>query len=410
MSNSLAIAAVTATLRQLLQDGITAETDLNDTVITMQPPDRARTNGTNTNQLNIFLYQTLPNAALRNSDMPGRANPGERAMPPLALNLFYLLTAYGRDNDQAQPFSQQVLGRAMSILHDHPLLLRDEVQAALPASDLHAQLERVRFTLQPLTVEDIFKLWSGFQTQYRLSVAYEASVVLIDSTLATSAALPVLTRGQDNSGITAHGSVASPFPLIETISAQQPAAQFGDTITITGQHFDAGTVTVLFQNYRLRDPIRVDPLPGGTAVKIQVTVNTNPAVWNAGFYSVSLEVKEKPGTPDERIRITNEIPFAIAPTITSTFPISAALATNQATVDLTTAPDVTPDQRVAIFLDDREIPADPLASPGNTLHFQVNPAMAGSYLVRLRVDGVDSLLVDRSGSKPVYRDQRVVIA
>ena len=47
---------------------------------------------------------------------------GEPAQPPLALNLFYLLTAYGRDNDAQRPFSHMLLGRAMSILHDHPVL------------------------------------------------------------------------------------------------------------------------------------------------------------------------------------------------------------------------------------------------------------------------------------------------
>jgi hypothetical protein len=39
----------------------------------------------------------------------------------------------------------------------------------------------VRVTLQPLSLEEMSRLWSTFQTQYRLSVAYEVSVVLIDS-------------------------------------------------------------------------------------------------------------------------------------------------------------------------------------------------------------------------------------
>jgi hypothetical protein len=47
---------------------------------------------------------------------------------------------------------------------------------------LHEQVERVRITLQPLTLEEVAKLWNVFQTPYRISVAYEVSVVLIEST------------------------------------------------------------------------------------------------------------------------------------------------------------------------------------------------------------------------------------
>src|SRR5438034_2772333 len=113
MSNPLAIPAVTATLRNLLTQ-LTTEPELNDTTVTTQPLDRARTNGNTANQLNLFLYQALPNAALRNMDMPRQVKPGETGMPPLALNLYYLLTAYGRDNDTQRPFSHHLLGRAMS--------------------------------------------------------------------------------------------------------------------------------------------------------------------------------------------------------------------------------------------------------------------------------------------------------
>src|SRR5262249_2170547 len=161
-----------------------------DTNITMLPLDRARTNGSNGNQINIFLYHVLPSSTWRNMDLPTRARPGETSAPALGLNLYYLVTAFGRDNDTNRPFSHQVLGRAMSTLHDHPLLGADEIKAALPNNDLWAQVERVRFTLQPYSMEEIAKLWTGFQTEYRLSVAYEASVVLIESTRRITAALP----------------------------------------------------------------------------------------------------------------------------------------------------------------------------------------------------------------------------
>ncbi|HKN83724.1 MAG TPA: DUF4255 domain-containing protein, partial [Pyrinomonadaceae bacterium] len=199
MSNSRAIAAVTATLRSLIERGFDPAKDPNadplvqGTAVTMQPPDEARGANPPERQLNLYLYQVMPNAAYRNADMPRQVRPGETGQPPLALNLYYLLTAYAIDDQQ--PVSHRILGRAMAVLNDHPLLGRREIETAFPNSGLSDQFERIRLSLQPLALEDIFKLWSGFQTHYRLSAAYEATVVLIDSTRPGSAPMPVLQRG-----------------------------------------------------------------------------------------------------------------------------------------------------------------------------------------------------------------------
>jgi hypothetical protein len=173
MSNSLAIAAVTATLRQLLDRGLA---DVPGTRVTTRPPDKARTEAAG-NQVNLFLYQITPNAAWRN--IPAATGPPSQ--PPLALNLYYLLSAYGDNEDDPGPMSHQLLGQAMRLLHDHPVLDPAVVRGALPGADLHEQVERVRITLQPLSLDEMSKLWTTFQAPYRLSVAYEAAVVRIDS-------------------------------------------------------------------------------------------------------------------------------------------------------------------------------------------------------------------------------------
>lgn len=411
MSQPSAIAAVAATLRNLLSAGVTPDPELNDTTVTTQPPDRARTAGNNANQLNIFLYQALPNAAWRNMDMGGRANPGENAMPPLALTLHFLITAYGRDNDLVQPFSLQLLGRAMRVLHDNAVLLSSEIKNALPGNDLFSQLEHVRLTLQPLSTEEIYRLWSGFQTPYRTSVAYEASVVLIDSRNSVKAALPVLTRGRDNSGISAQPSLIPPFPEIEKITfpEEQTSAQLGAIATIEGHDF-AGDIQVLFRNARLGDAIEGKVQPGGTTEKITVLIDDSPSKWMAGLFTVSIRASENKGTVQERVRVSNEAPFAIAPVIVAAvFPIPVTIVSGKATVILTCRPKVRPEQRVALLLGDREVIAEPFKTPTDKLTFVLQPVEAGSYLIRLRVDGVDSQLVDRSQPVPVFKNQRLVI-
>src|SRR6185437_3509492 len=225
MSNALAIAAVTATLEAVLSHGVHSDSDLTDTQMTVLPPDKARGSIT-TNQLNLFLYQILPDAAWRNMDVPSRVKPGETGMPPLVLTLHYLMTAYARENDISQPFDHHLLGKAMSVLYDHALLGPDEIKLALPGSDLERQVERVRITLQPLSVEEISKLWTGFATQYRLSVGYEVSVALIDSTQPVKTPLPVLTRGAQDKGPSSHANLIPPFPALDSVTSpnQQPSA------------------------------------------------------------------------------------------------------------------------------------------------------------------------------------------
>ena len=416
MSQPSAIAAVAATLRNLLTLGVTPDQDLNDTTVTTMPPDRARAVGNNANQLNIFLYQAMPNAAWRNLDMPGRANPGEIAMPPLALTLHFLLTAYGRDNDLVQPFSLQLLGSAMRLLHDRAVLLVDDIKNALPGNDLHAQVEHVRLTLQPLSTEEIYRLWSGFQTPYRTSVAYEASVVLIDSKRSVKAALPVLTRGRDDSGIFAQANLIPAAPEITqiTLPEDQPSVQLGGLLTITGHDF-TGDVQVLFRTPRQHDSIELIPKTV-TSDKIEVVISDDPALWMPGLFTVSIRSTEDKGSVKERVRISSEVPLAIAPIITSfatpavPIPFTLIAATKIATVQLTCRPNVRPEQRVALFLEDREVIAEPMNGPTDKLTFVVREAKAGSFHVRLRVDGVDSQIVDRSGKVPVFFDQKVLIA
>jgi uncharacterized protein DUF4255 len=409
MSNPLAIATVTAALRNLLTQGITADPELGDATVTTQPVDRARVNGNNANQVNVFLYHTLPSAAWRNMDLPGRVMPGESGLPTLGVNLYYLITAYGRDNDAQRPFSHHLMGRAMSILYDHPLLSSDEIKAALPNNDLWLQIERVRFTLQPISLDEISKLWTGFQTQYRLSVAYEASVVLIESTRPVRTPVPVLTRGPADSGVVAQADLIPPFPAIAEVLPpnQQPSAVLGDTVTIHGHHLDGTQVAVQLTSRRLAAPLKVAVLPGGTEAQVTFQIPNDPVNVPAGFYTVSVIVSRK----GEADRITNEMPVTLSPKITSAMPMKVKRVKGDVTLNLTCAPEVRPSQRAALLLGSQEVAAAAHPNQGAQLTFVVHSAVPGEYLTRLRVDGVDTLLVDRSVTPPVFdASQKVKIS
>lgn len=427
MSNSLAIAAVTKTLVNLITHGVP---DLPNQKVTTLPPEKARK--ASEDQLNIFLYHTPLNAAWRNMDMPRQIRPGETGQPPLGLNLHYLITGYGKDDDDI--LGQQWLGKAMSILHDHPVLGAKEITNALAASGLQDQIERVRITPLSMSSEEMSKLWTAFQAPYRISVAYQVDVVLIESTRPSQTPLPVLARGQDDTGARAQADLIPPFPAIEDIRRVDPGTgdlqpmqrrlsfELDDKIAILGHHFglEEGdmskvTLTVRLSTPRLDKPQDVAVAAGdANNQQIIVKIPSVPADFPAGFYTVSVLVTPN-GKPDET-RTTNEWALLLAPQITSGMPLSVARSNivdglGEATINLTCTPEVRPEQRVALALGDLEVRAKPPAAQTNALVFIAKKIGAGTYRVRLRVDGVDSHIVDFTDpKKPQFiESQKVTI-
>lgn len=442
MSNSRAIAAVTATLRHLIERGFDPTKDPNadplvaGTSITMQPPDEARSaNPPPERQLNLYLYQVMPNAAYRNADVPRQLRPGETGQPPLALNLYYLITAYAVDD--AQPISHRILGRAMAVLNDHPVLGRREIETTLPDTGVSEQFERIRLSLQPLALEDIFKLWSGFQTHYRLSAAYEATVVLIESSRPVNAPAPVLQRGPDDAGNTSSAGVS--LPLIREIRPPRgkSSATLGDELLIVGQNLDAvASVRFTLINSRsngVQPIVLLPPAVEQTNQGIKVTLPNDAAAaeaWAAGFYSVAVVV-----TRNQQTWSSNDLPLAIAPSIENVAPANTVARDPQGDVSITITckPNVRLakvddthmrfDQPVVLLLGSaRQIapdpppppPVPPAQPPASTdqlvFTFHVDPTEVGEYLMRLRVDGVDSVPLDPASDIPKFAaDQKLEV-
>lgn len=415
MSNALAVGAVTATLRNLLFAGLADE--LSGGTVTTKSPDLARDSNDTTNQVNLFLYHVTYDAAWLNMNIPNQIKPNESGFPPLPLVLHYLITAYGENDDALDPVSHRLLGTAMRVLHDHPLLGADEIKIALNGNDLGDQVERVRITPEPLTIDEMSKLWTTFQTNYRISTAYQVSVVLIESERATKTPLPVLTRGKDDRGVKSQPDLTPPFPALTLLAMpeKQPVARLGDTLTLEGFHLEGDTVTAQFKHPRLEDIIPVPTLPGGTSTKVSVRIpDSAPQDWASGVMTVSLLI-DKTG---EQPRVTNELPFALAPVITSALPLTAFIdGSGDAEVELTCAPEVLPAQHASLLLSDldaRQIAAEPHAAQTDTLTFIIRGASASAegFFIRLRVDGVDSLLVvDYTAVPPAFnQNQKVQIS
>lgn len=402
MSNALAVAATTATLRNLLLSQIPLlDVDLSDLEVTTQPLDVAR-KGITKAQLNCFLFHTHTNGAWRNMEMPRQVRPGETGSPPLALNLHYLMTAYGRGESDNDAVSHRVLGAAMSVLHDHPVLSRADIQVALAGSDLAEQYEPLKITPLPMSLEELSKLWTVFMTSYRVSAAYELTVLLIDSRAPVKSPLPVLARGQADRGWPA---VAQSAPTLREVRPvrSQPAARLGEDVVMVGERLPADA-TARFTSTRLGPPVELQPA-AGTATEVVVHLPTEAedpgalARWAPGLYTVAMTVI-RPGAPTIT---SNEAVFALAPQITVS-PTTAPAGTVELTV--TCGPRIVPGQRVLLVFGERQAEPSSISSPADTaqpttLTFSIPDVVAGSHVVRLRVDGVDSIPVVHEGSPPV---------
>ncbi|MCX4510848.1 Pvc16 family protein [Streptomyces sp. NBC_01619] len=194
MSNALAFATVTQALALLIESNLSPEMDIAVKVETRRPPAEPPTEPT----INVFLYQVTPNPSMRHTDLPTRAADGTLVKrPAAALDLHYLISAYG---EEAKLVGQRLIGCVVRTLHEIPVLPRELIELAaerpyLAGSDLAQSPQKVRFTPTVMDVDETSKLWGMLhQTPYSLSVAYQASLVLIEGREKPVPAKPVETR------------------------------------------------------------------------------------------------------------------------------------------------------------------------------------------------------------------------
>lgn len=193
MSDSQVFRNISVYLRQVLLDGLSGSEGSNVVgtgSISLDSPERLLGNGggNNTSQsqalLSLYLYQVTPNAHLNNQPLISNGN-GQQNYPPLSLNLFYLLTPLGATPEQ----DLLILGRVMQLFAAVPI-----IQAAFLDSHLRPATPAVRLLLNPLSLEELTRIWNAFNQPYRLSVAYQVQVVSIDNVRLSEDYAPVFER------------------------------------------------------------------------------------------------------------------------------------------------------------------------------------------------------------------------
>ena len=400
MSDYLAAGGVSAVLCSLLTTALTnggPSTILGSSPpgITANSPDLITTGNGEHPRLNLFMYYASLNPALRNLDLPSTDSGGGRlSNPPLALNLHYLLTAYG--SSQFDP--EILLAWAMQVFHETPVVPRQTIQDALTnllsqsspeakligTSTLANQIEHIRITPETLTTEEIYRLWTAFQTHYRPTTSYQVSVVVIQSTQSYTSNLPVQRRSL----------VALPLqsPVIENLTPSMVAV--GQVLTINGSNFVGDSAANTLVSFDFGAGINPDTLQGNC---IRVTLPPN---LQAGTRTVRVErlvTFPSSSTPHSGFN-SSPAPFQLIPTITTASPLAA---TQGASLVVGISPPVGRTQRAVLYIGDGAIPIDerPVTDPATstTLTFPIAKDFPlGTFPIRIEIDGAQSKLTPNS--------------
>jgi len=429
----LAIGAVSAVLRNLLDNGLIEASSPGTPVnVTAVAPDRIDLEDTAASpSLNLFLYRTSPNQGWAETRLPAFDGNGSRLThPPLALNLHYLLTAYGTSDFEAEI----LLGYAMHLLHERPVLDRQAIRDALDpsplgasilppafqavtAADLADQLEAVTVTQEPMDTEEMSRLWSAIQSKYRPTASYLVSVVLIEARKPSRAALPVLSRGRvdiatgRDRGVVVEPSLLPPYPTIIHVAPDhlQPAARLGDHVRLEGHHLSGTSLVVRFSHRLLDEPHEITIATNADSTGIDLTLPSDAAAqqdWPAGVYLVSVSLI-RPNEADPRV--TNVAAMLLAP-VPQLPPTSVTRdGDRNVTVTLDVEPLLRPAQGAQLTLGQDSAPVEPHGTtPAGTLTFKFGDVPQDDQWVRLTVDGVESLLLDRSEEPPSFDPSQFV--
>ncbi len=420
MSHTLSLVAVTAVLKDLLENGLVNDSitaSIGDVIVTALPPDRISVGTDERAQLNLFLYQITQN---RNANWVAQEIRGKRpptvkeirsANPPLALDLHYLLTAYGAKDFQ----SELLLGYIMQLLHEMPVLTSDIIETALKnasavntssvlsqalssvsVSDLAENIGQIKISPEFFSMEETSKLWSALQTNYRPSAAYCVSMVAIESR---------------NSNTYCH-TVPLSRPIVEEVTARSgamPEIVAGSVLLIRGKQL-RGDLT------RIRLSVVESLLEPQHVMESQVNLSLPPNL-SAGIHGVQVvHLLGGRGVQFQEVE-SNIMPFVLHPTIavSKTHVQEDGNKLYSGEISIECNPEVGKAQRVILLLyevsshgaESYSFPVAPRNEDTKLLAFPVNNVKAGTYLVQIQVDGAASLLQTNQAGQ--YDSPQVII-
>lgn len=397
MSNWLGLATVTGVLgarvrRHLTDAGLTFD-------VTASHPLDAETHGAF-----VHLYSVLPNPALRNETLPERAPDGSVIRPPrLALDLFYQLTFVG---DPSAYDVERMAGAVLTGLHAHPWLAPQEISdfvaaqpagSVLAASDLADQVEQVRATPLSSDVEELSRLWGMAQRGFhRLSVPYRVSMVALEPDLPGGPAAPVA-----DAAVTVSTLRTPRLDAVSSSARDQAVVQTGEQLVLRGSGLVGETTLVALGEQR-----RTPEVQSPTELRLAFDAASGLP---AGVYAVQVRhLATLAGGGQRDGASSGSLPVALVPVLDDSTTAVEVIAEggppapvgHRVTVALDPVP--APGQKLALTLtstaDGSRRTVEGGTVQAGTVRFETRPTLpSGSHLVRVSVDGAETLLALGAG-------------
>lgn len=174
-----ALYSTSETIQKVIDDGISSLSIAGSTYHAfLNTPEELQAN--NREGIAVWLYRVVRDPD-RLNDPPERVGWNQLKAPPLPLRLHYLITPItgrsqngpGLGSSQAE---QTLLGKILQLFHAHPILRGTDLQADFVGTDVELHMR-----LEPMSLEEITRVWEALEGSYQLSVSYEVSVVNIES-------------------------------------------------------------------------------------------------------------------------------------------------------------------------------------------------------------------------------------
>lgn len=145
-------------------------------------PDTVRDSGGC--QLSLYLFHVEQDKFQMNSPVMGaRAQP--IPFQPLSLNLYFLLTAYAKDDYVSE---QRAMSIAMRCFHEHPIV---HTTVTLPLPPPTGVKEEFTLSMAVESADDMARLWQAITSPMRLAAVYRVSVIFMSPPATPSAAKKV---------------------------------------------------------------------------------------------------------------------------------------------------------------------------------------------------------------------------
>jgi len=270
--------------------------------------------------VNLYLYRVLESPFTKNQPWPGDKLTAPAVTPALGLELSYLLTPFAPNPDPTSASGDDahtMLGAAMMAFHENAVLnnthiLGFDADAVLPATVLNS-FEQVKIRLATTSLEELSKIWATINQPYRLSVAYEVSLVEITPT----------PPPRVNGGIVLNTNVnvvqfhpprvdALNPPVGALAQVSLSGAIAGNPLTITGAFFSFPGQTPAVQIGGQPVILNITPTPTDSSLTV-----TLPTSLDAGpNENVQVILNSLSGVP---------LTFTVSPWLTSIDPIRTAL-------------------------------------------------------------------------------------